>query len=446
MRASQIASRSNPQHDTSSQSGYRKFEFVFALIALLLFSQALLGRLFTTPENPEGGAFLRFMWLPIYVLTFFALARHWRNVLAAVRRSPLLIGISVLAILSALWSLDPGTSLRRGVAVFATTAFGVYLASAFSWKELLRLFGLTWIILGVGSFLTGALIPGFGVMHEIHPGAWRGLWFEKNQMGGYFARSAILFAFLFLMDKDWRKVWIGGFLLSLALVLLSTSKTSLLGLTLGLSILGGWLWMRTNRFLAIASLWLIFTVMLLGIVILLVMPETVAALIGRDLTLTGRTDIWEVLLRVLEERPLFGFGYGTFWAENSPPAMQVRAETEWEVPTAHNGLLEVMLAVGRVGATMFVLDYIINLCRALFSVHHRPTAVYGFAYLTVFVLFSISESVMLNQNDITWVTYCTIAAKLALDSGALKQKPAASVPKDMISPPGRKRPQLRGRH
>ena len=187
MRASQIASRSNPQHETSSQSGYRKFEFVFALIALLLFSQALLGRLFTTPENPEGGAFLRFMWLPIYALTFFALARHWRNLLAVVRRSPLLIGISVLTILSALWSLDPGTSLRRGVAVFATTAFGVYLASAFSWKELLRLFGLTWIILGVGSFLTGALIPGFGVMHEIHPGAWRGLWFEKNQMGGYFA-------------------------------------------------------------------------------------------------------------------------------------------------------------------------------------------------------------------------------------------------------------------
>ncbi len=444
MPVSQTAFRSDATPGVSSVPLGRKLELGFLLVALLLFSEALLGRLFTTPENPEGGTILRLMWLPVYGMTFLALAFRWREFLTVLQKSPLLILLSVLAILSAMWSLDPATSFRRGIAIFATTAFGIYLASCCNWKDMLRLLGIAWLILGIGSFIAGALTPGFGVMHEIHPGAWRGLWFEKNQMGGHFARSAFLFAFLILMDRDWRKVWIGTFLLSTALVLLSTSKTSLLGLLLGLAVLGGWMWMRSNRFLTVATLWIIFAVTLAGIVVVTSMPEAVASLIGRDLTLTGRTDIWEVLFRVMEERPWFGFGYATFWAENSPPAMLVRAETEWEVPTAHNGIIEVMLSLGRVGAIIFILDYLVNVGRALFNIHRRPSAVFAFGSLTVFLLFSISESVMLTQNNITWVTYCAIAARLALDAGKVKieSRVPASVPTDIRLKPSAA---LRGR-
>lgn len=392
-----------------------KLEKGFIVFFLLLFSQALLGRILASPANPEGSTLLRVMWLPVYGFTLVMIALRWRPVLAIVLRSPFLVLLSFLTLFSALWSLDPGTSFRRGIAVVCTTGFGFYLAATLSWKELLRYLGIAWFILGVGNFLAGALVPGFGVMHEIHVGAWRGLWFEKNAMGGHFARTAFMFAFLVLVDRDWRKFWIGAFLLSVALVLLSTSKTSLLGLLLGLAILVAWLWMRGNRFLALMSLWLIFTATLIGILVVLTMPETVASFIGRDLTLTGRTDIWEVLLGVMEQRPLLGFGYGTFWAETSPPAQLVRAETEWEVPTAHNGLLEVMLALGQIGAAVFLADYFINLLRSLFTLHSRATSAFVFGFLVVFALFSVSESIILQQNSILWVMYSAFAGRLSLD-------------------------------
>lgn len=444
MHVSQIASHSdNPRSGPEGMKpGVGKVEKWVIIFLLLLFSQALLGRLFASEDNPEGNIFLRAMWLPVYGYTIVMLGLRWRQTLAISSRLPFLVILSFLAIFSALWSLDPTTSFRRGIAVVCTTGFGVYLAASLSWRDMLRYLGIAWFILAVGNFIAGALVPGFGVMHEIHVGAWRGLFSEKNAMGGHFARAAFLMAFMIIVDRDWRKFWIGAFFLSVALVLLSTSKTSLLGILLGSAVLLAWLWMRGNRFLTLVSLWMIFALTVFGVIIILTMPEAVASLIGRDLTLTGRTNIWGVLLQVMEDRPMFGFGYGTFWALDSEPAQLVRAETEWEVPTAHNGLLELMLALGRVGAVFFVLDYVINLGRSLFTIHRRKTSVFAFGFFMLVALFSVSESLILNQNSILWVMYCASAARLALDMRAVKATPHPARGREIQLKPG---VELRGR-
>ncbi len=422
MHVLQTASPSSAPKPALTFAPVSRAEGFVIVLGLLLFSQALLGRLFASEDNPEGGAILRFLWLPVYGYCMIMLALNWRKVFTIISRAPFLTLLSVLAMLSALWSIDPGTSFRRGIAVFFTFGFGLYLAARLSWRDLLRYMGLTWFILAIGNLIAGALTPSFGVMHEIHPGAWRGLWFEKNAMGGFFARAAFLFAFLAILDRDWRRLWCVSLVLSVGLVLLSTSKTSLLGMLLGFGILGAWLWMRGNRFLTLVSLWSLFTLGLSVGLFLFLMPETAASIIGRDLTLTGRTDIWAVLLEVMEERPVLGFGYGTFWALDSEPAEYVRAVTEWEVPTAHNGLLEVMLALGRLGAAVFVLDFLLNVWRAMSTIHRRSTSIFAFGSFAVFALFSISESIILNQNSITWLTYCAIAGKLALDAAPVRER------------------------
>ena len=101
----------------------RWLEVVCVGVSLLLFSEALLGRIFATPENPEGGAFLRFLWLPIYGFGAVAIMARWRDFAAIVIRSPALVALSCLAVASMFWSVDPGTSLRRGIAILFTTVF-----------------------------------------------------------------------------------------------------------------------------------------------------------------------------------------------------------------------------------------------------------------------------------------------------------------------------------
>jgi len=68
--------------------------------------------------------------------------------------------------------------------------------------------------------------------------------------------------------------------------------------------------------------------------------------VGRDSTLTGRTQLWAQLLD-MSVSPWFGEGYESFWLGNR---LQVLQETGDEnVHQAHNGYLQVYLDLGLVG-------------------------------------------------------------------------------------------------
>lgn len=72
--------------------------------------------------------------------------------------------------------------------------------------------------------------------------------------------------------------------------------------------------------------------------------------LGRDPTLTGRTDIWNAALGVRNNR-LVGVGYESFW-------LGTRLEEMWEaipglrVNEAHNGYIEIVLTLGYIGAIL----------------------------------------------------------------------------------------------
>lgn len=68
--------------------------------------------------------------------------------------------------------------------------------------------------------------------------------------------------------------------------------------------------------------------------------------LGKDPTLTGRTDIWEALFRKVDERPWTGYGYNAFWGRDSEPAAWIRHQTGWSVPSAHNGWIDLLIQLG----------------------------------------------------------------------------------------------------
>jgi O-antigen ligase len=328
-------------------------------------------------------------------------------------RAPVLWILPLLAILSAQWSVAPDVSERRGIALLMTALFGVYLAARYPWKQMLVLLGIGWAILAVGCLISVVIAPSFGIMSEIHVGAWRGLWWEKNTLGGHMARAGFLFACLMLIDPGRRKTWLGFLLLAVFLVAMSTSKTSLLGLLLGFGILAAWAIMRRGPRIAGAVSWLGLAAVGISAFVIIFMPDLLFAVLGRDATLTGRTDIWVALGRQFDLSPWLGHGFGAFWLPDSPTAYYVREETEWPVPTAHNGFLEIVMALGLLGVGLFVIDYAIQLWRASSGLG-QLTGLFAFGWLAQMLLFSTSESVFLLQNNILTVTWAAVAAKLAL--------------------------------
>ncbi len=96
------------------------------------------GTVDVTGEVPES-TLLRFLWLPFYGLIGVGLIVAGRDVWRVMFRSPWLVLLALLAVASALWSIDPELSFRRGIAVLATTLMGLYLAARYDWISALRL-------------------------------------------------------------------------------------------------------------------------------------------------------------------------------------------------------------------------------------------------------------------------------------------------------------------
>lgn len=409
----------------SAETRISRVEFAFLVAALLVFSEGILPRLLSSEPSADGSPLLRYLWLPVYAVTFAALVWKIKDVVQTCLRLPFLMALLAVCALSFAWSIDPGLTQRRSFAIIMTTAAGVFVGTRYSWRILIRALAATWFILAITSFLVGALSPSFGRDLEIHAGAWKGLFFEKNQLGGHMARAALFGAFLIIMDRSYRLYWAGLVGLSCLLVLLSTSVTALLGLVIGLGVLGVAAIMKRGIATGLIVTWLGAVVGAAGLIALVFFPELVVQALGRDLTLTGRTDIWATLMDFIAERPALGYGYGAFWDAGSNPGNWVRELLQWDAPTAHNGWIEVTLALGLVGLALLAFDFVLTLWRAILASVNTWTGVFALAFCAQFFLFNLSESASLQQNSIVWLIYVALAAKLAhRPKGLIAVKPA----------------------
>lgn len=88
----------------------------------------------------------------------------------------------------------------------------------------------------------------------------------------------------------------------------------------------------------------------------------------------------------------------------------------WEAPTAHNGWLEVLLAIGFVGLGLFLLNFFVVVVRSVISSAYGWGGIFAVGFLVQFLLFSLTESVVLQQNAIVWLSYIVVAGRLAMDA------------------------------
>ena len=46
--------------------------------------------------------------------------------------------------------------------------------------------------------------------------------------------------------------------------------------------------------------------------------ESALGIIGKDATLTGRVDLWQQVLKLVDEKPVLGWGYRAMWQPDDP--------------------------------------------------------------------------------------------------------------------------------
>ncbi|MEG2314337.1 MAG: O-antigen ligase family protein, partial [Brevundimonas sp.] len=201
---------------------------------LMMLTGALIGPILA-PDQGEN-PILRLFWLPSYAVTAGLCLLRWRD-LVRVWPAIVLVGLmALLAFASRYWSIDPATTQRRFIALAVNSGFALYLGARYRGVALPRLLTMICLWMAVLSIVFVFALPQIGVHHGVNDGLWRGIWYEKNQMGLVMAAGGISAAAWLVAEPARRKWSITALALCTLLVLATASKTSLVCLVLGVGI------------------------------------------------------------------------------------------------------------------------------------------------------------------------------------------------------------------
>jgi exopolysaccharide production protein ExoQ len=135
--------------------------------------------------------------------------------------------------------------------------------------------------------------------------------------------------------------------------------------------------------------------------------------LGRDMTFTGRTEIWQ---RVLSEKtnPLIGVGFYSFWLGDRVD--KVSEGFYYHLNESHNGYIETYLNSGWIG--IFLLAGVI-VSATVRLVREAPRGsdyeAMQAAFLTVMVFYNVTEAAF-DRMDILWVCFLLACVKYPIAS------------------------------
>lgn len=380
--------------------------------------------------DPEAGSPLdRLFQSGLFCLGLCVLVRRrvdWKGICRDNAWLMLLLGYMLLSIL---WSEIPFISFRRWVKeMVAVTMALIALTERDPRQAVESLLRRTVYILIPLSLLLIKYFPSLGVSFSRWTGdiMWIGVTLQKNGIGRLCAISALFL--VWTLARRWQGTGIAVsryqtrvevLLLLLTLWLLkgpsmwAASATGIAALSAGLVAFGALLWLKTHRLDPRPRAWLaiIACIIGLGIVTPLAGGSTVGGLtsaLGRNATLTGRTDIWASLLPTVMEQPLLGVGFGGFWTTANIAVI--------EVNEAHNGYLDVCLGLGALGLLLTV-GFLLSFCRRATSAlaNDYDWASLCICLLLIAVLHNVSESSFdsFNRHLMATVLFLSISVPVA---------------------------------
>lgn len=400
---------------------FKLAEKVFFIFSFLYFSEALFNVMegdYNFSLFPNGFLSLNFPTdnirlicnFLILIINIFLIVIWHKQVIELVTKEKLLWILMAIALISVLWSVAPSLSIRRFIVLFNATLSGIYLAARYTIKQQINLLFWTLITTAILSFIFIIKFPELGIMSEEtpHPGAWQGIFLHKNALGRILVLTALI-SFLETKVKS-RYSYLGLIGLSLSTLLLfgSTSQSSLfifafMFVSIAIYQLCQWCY-KHDRAIYIST---VFLTIFLGIMLLL-NREMILELMGRDSTLTGRTQLWNALLDKIWVRPWLGYGYGAFWQSTSKEYLDVWKAINWTAPHGHNGFLDLWLELGLLGLSIFALSFISTSFHTIKKLwpHQKATLLFPVSYLLFLLLANITESSLLGQKSL-WLLYVT---------------------------------------
>lgn len=302
--------------------------------------------------------------------------------------------LTVWCFASALWSDNPSLASRRFFSMGTTIVASVALAKHFTSRDVMQ---LAFVCAGSHLVLDIAFAVAFGNFRPWEPGfRFSGLLHPNHEAANC---ALVILSSIALVrgskpgslattTKQWRVAYRALAATAFVVLLLAKSRTAIAATLLGYCFLllqgAG----RRARIFAVSGAISVACAAILFSGDLVADGLSTGATLDRPdsdvSTLTGRVPLWEELLDYLAAQPLSGYGYGSFW---TPQRIFFISESQgWPVSHAHCDYIDIALALGLVGLTLYVLTLVLAITSSLTAHRENQFAAHdGCAALIVFV-------------------------------------------------------------
>jgi exopolysaccharide production protein ExoQ len=350
-------------------------------------------------EGKVGDKITQSLNLLLIVSSLFLFIWGFRRTRSIGAGGILALALVSFLLLSAVWSIDPQITIRRSILYLFVIIGGVGIANNLRSNEFMDLLGTACFLTAVASIAWLVFSPENALMPE--SGALRGIFSHKNILGQVMGVGTVTGIHKINVNSRrlLRKIFmLIVFLLVGILAKSATSVITIIYLYCVIGIISLWRKGGLNRIMISFSLVLLVPIAAIAALI----PDQILEMVGKDATLTGRTDLWQYVADDIYQRPLLGWGFSSFWSASNPVATEISIQLGWTVPEAHDGLLQMLLDIGAIGTGLFIFVWIRNVKLAFQCLHtqERELAESSLLFFGAVVLIGVSETILMEPFQI----------------------------------------------
>jgi exopolysaccharide production protein ExoQ len=397
-----------------------------------------------TESTPtDGDSVSLTIWMVLLFGSTYLVIKNWRQVraLLAVVNRPFLYFL-ILASLSLFWSIEPAITLRRLLRLYIIVLTSVAFASA-GWQPRRYENTLRWLLflLLAASAIFCVLDPELAVHHEVLEtlNAWHGITTSKNMLGSLASCAFILWLHGLLTGETSRLAAIANLALAGLCLVMCRSSTSLMAT--GFATFFLILLLRPpgsmRRMMPYIVGFFAVAVLTYALAVLNIVPgmgvflRPISMITGKDLTFSGRTNIWYLLRLHISQHPLLGTGYEAYWIGPLPssPSYEMVNQLFFYPTEGHNGYLDVINDLGYVGFACLLAYFFVYLRQGLNLM--RLEKARGALYLALIFrafLADMSESHWFSVTSIDFVIFTLATFSLARELLFQGQSSTGAIP------------------
>lgn len=395
----------------NNKTKIRYLDYCFVILLIILTSRDSFHFLFS-------GNMRNFTLCIVYTYFFWRIMIVYVFEKGYIYWSKLILALLILLISSSLWSGNIIESLQLVLIQLVLPAMVImFFGNRYSFTTVIKTIFVAGAFMTFMSYMLVFIMPGLGITTSgSHSGLWRGIFTHKNLLSVSSSFHFIISVYLIFIEKRFllRLIFVFFAILEVCLVVFSGSSTGIVVIlaTLFISILLFSINKIKNHYLLASIISFVFIFTGLLVFILISSIDNIAYAFGKDLTFSGRTLIWEGTLHMINERPIFGFGYGSFWEKGSYTynfVNQYLNAVFFEFEHAHNGFLDILTNIGYAGLLIVLVAYFLFIKRNLYFLFKKTEKNKWFylpmIYLVFFTIYNMQESYFLQQNFIMWTFF-----------------------------------------